>query len=779
MDQVLTRLEIETSINRTIDEVERLIKAEPSLPRLSRSQIVDILHNITSSDIDSYEESVEKARSDYQKALMVVLPYNSKDTHGGDLKDLYTKPPMVQVIPDSEGMLPFASIQEELPTTQLPLDNLISEKYFNKAEKKFELSGEDESFYYVDESEPEPEKFSFNSENINSTKPKSVTDKPRVEIIYSTSVTERAKTTGGPDHQGFRPTMPTKKTTENILSSDQWTYYAPPLVSTTSHPATSKRPSISRSTLSTTMGTRKPIVTTTKRPSTLSTTASTTTTTRTTPPTTTRRPTTLSTTTMKRPASTRVTTLSTTQHTTRPPKSSQIQNKPAPFLPTVITKTSSEQVYPPLKKSSEEVYPPFKKLPSTTTTKKPQDMSSLEFLTDYPTSAPKLSEKKMPPVFKKLPTTTVEPEAMQFDLSSMMGEERPARPVYVTPMEAAKNIPRPTPELPKTSSGVREEIANLLATIGLRPNKERDESKSKPSTLSNEVILTKDFAIPESNSVYPRYTGGLASGEIESPSIIGQDTFNNGPNDLRYSASNLTPDVQQLLQRFGVQLPASQENKPTKTTTTTTTTTTTSKPTTVRSMPQKNSWNMFIPVPTSIVKDESMKNFLAKFGLGVPETRQEKSMKKNTRSSMSSVIDAVPNNMKDILENIGLITRAKSPPKPKTQTTTTTTTTTTEEPGKLHIFKPHESLVDNAKQRVKINQLLDTVKLVQEGKADVYDVRKAANELLKHTKTLPGGPDLLSLEEILKNYNEDTKNDVKRQELQAMADSMDMASSGI
>lgn len=82
------------------------------------------------------------------------------------------------------------------------------------------------------------------------------------------------------------------------------------------------------------------------------------------------------------------------------------------------------------------------------------------------------------------------------------------------------------------------------------------------------------------------------------------------------------------------------------------------------------------------------------------------------------------------------------------------------ETSKFHVFKPHEVDVKDEEQRNKINQLLNTVKLVQEGKVDVQNVKNA-------TKVLKDGPDPLKFEEIAKTHedeNEDVRNEVKRQE---------------
>ena len=69
---------------------------------MTRQEIVKILQNITFQDLKEFKEDKEKlerARNLYQRALMVVLPYSAEES-AGNLKDLYTKPPMTRIISD-------------------------------------------------------------------------------------------------------------------------------------------------------------------------------------------------------------------------------------------------------------------------------------------------------------------------------------------------------------------------------------------------------------------------------------------------------------------------------------------------------------------------------------------------------------------------------------------------------------------------------------------------------------------------------------------------------
>lgn len=83
-------------VDGTIAEVQQILEADYSLPRLTRGEIVEILDNLTKTDIDSLRQG-NKDRKDYQKALMLVMPYTSKDSPL-NVEELYTKPPITHIV---------------------------------------------------------------------------------------------------------------------------------------------------------------------------------------------------------------------------------------------------------------------------------------------------------------------------------------------------------------------------------------------------------------------------------------------------------------------------------------------------------------------------------------------------------------------------------------------------------------------------------------------------------------------------------------------------------
>ncbi|KOC67831.1 hypothetical protein WH47_12161, partial [Habropoda laboriosa] len=648
-----SRLEIESSINRTIEEVERQVREDSSLPQLTRQEIVKILQNITSQDLNEFKDKakLERARSLYQRALMVVLPYNAKDS-SGNLKDLYTKPPMTQMIPD-----PFKSrnstrdLEEERRKIE---DNDVQNSEQNQVSYKDNLKGSTttknryknhrDTYSEVRTKVPlkqtlkldsTPVRFTFNLDNLQ--KNTHVTEKTttmrypvyrnnvnkgsELDIVYSTSVTDAPTTIAA--SKEITIDLERHKASQNVLTSSQWRYNAPP---------------------------------------------------------------------------------STTVKPTLPSKTNKV-----PFLPTIIAE---------------------------------------------PEEQPTVSSTKRTEVLME----DTKPEAFA------MNTEKPTA-LYVTPMStetSSKTKYSSTYSLNSagfrvatttTAMPMRPEVMDLLASIGLRPD---NKSNVEDVYKKNKDLLDKS-QIADLNSIHSTISG-LTSFTGNQVPILNQNAFGGSASEIKKGVQNLTPDVQLLFQRFGLQ--TSNLDQPTTTTT-------------QRTTSNFNSYTNFKPLPTSSVKDQEMKEFLAQFGLGVSNNRRQKSMKATQEtpsvievvpSNMRNIlenIEVVPSNMRNILENIGLISMSEKGSKPSSKPEEDMISTET---SKYHVFKPHEAIVKDEEQRNKINELLDTVKLVQEGKADVQNVRKVANDLLQSTKILKDGPDPLKLEEIIKTYNEDVRNEVKRQE---------------
>ncbi|KAL7292266.1 hypothetical protein TKK_0013879 [Trichogramma kaykai] len=236
---------------------------------------------------------------------------------------------------------------------------------------------------------------------------------------------------------------------------------------------------------------------------------------------------------------------------------------------------------------------------------------------------------------------------------------------------------------------------------------------------------------------------------------VSNDNFNKASEDVKDGVVNLTPNIQLMFQQFGLQ--GSNNVKMVKTTTTT------RKPSTKPA--NINSYTNFKPIPSFDVKDNDFREFLLKFGLG--RSRNQKSILQNAATNKANLLDKAPDNMKKVLESVGLMKRqqkVESQSKVKSEhRRETTKKNEASTPPTKNIMKQTESVVTDIKQQDMIKDLLATVKKVQEGKAGIQEVQKVAHNLLESTKSLENGPDPIKLEEILNNYRNSLKNEVKRQ----------------
>nr|XP_034171254.1 uncharacterized protein LOC117600235 [Osmia lignaria] len=632
--------EIESSINRTIEEVERQVRENPKLPRLTRQEIVGILQNITSQDLNAYKdkEKLEKARRLYQRALMVVLPYNAEESPG-NLNDLYTKPPMTQIIPDhlkSTNNIEDNEVKNFETSEPSVMENLVSTENFYKpttkdiqsTTTKNKYKNHRDTYSEVQDKLPlkdtlklesTPVRFSFNLENLQKnsyTTEKTTTmrypvyrgngeKKSGIEVVYSTSVTEEPFTKSVPKE--IIVDLDRSKATQNVLTSSQWRYNAPP-------------------------------------------------------------------------------------STLEPTLPSNVEK--LPFLPTVNAEPEE---------------------PIVSSTKRSEILPN-----DRSTAEPLIMRTEGPTTLYVTPMSTETSPKVKYSSTYSLNSAG---------FRTATT----------SSTSMRPEVMDLLESIGLRPD---NNSNVEDIYKKNKDMLERN---PELNNIVQTTISGLSPVGSDTPSILDQNTFESSGSVIKKGMENLTPEVRLLFQRFGLQ--TSNLDQPSITTT-------------QRIAVNSNSYTNFKPLPTSSVKDQEMKEFLAKFGLGV-ENRRQKSMESVTKPP--SLIEAVPDSMRNVLENMGLISSSQKKMRNPQKVVEDMESTET---SMYHVFKPHEVKVGDENQRSKINELLDTVKLVQQGKADIQNVRKVANDLIESTKTLKEGPDPLKLEEIIRNYSKELRNEVKRQEEQ-------------
>lgn len=88
----------ETAVNnleKTIAEVEELIKSNPGYPKLTRGEIIDLIENLTASD-PALAKKFGNVRENGKRALMVVMPFTPDGKN--EMSDIYTKPPVTHII---------------------------------------------------------------------------------------------------------------------------------------------------------------------------------------------------------------------------------------------------------------------------------------------------------------------------------------------------------------------------------------------------------------------------------------------------------------------------------------------------------------------------------------------------------------------------------------------------------------------------------------------------------------------------------------------------------
>ncbi|XP_071440874.1 proteoglycan 4-like [Hetaerina americana] len=92
------------TVNDTIEQVEEIMKDNPHLPRLSRQEMINIIQNITKGSTEfntgkNTDQTTEnKSREDYIRSLMLVMPFNTNNLSDSMIQDLYTKPPITEII---------------------------------------------------------------------------------------------------------------------------------------------------------------------------------------------------------------------------------------------------------------------------------------------------------------------------------------------------------------------------------------------------------------------------------------------------------------------------------------------------------------------------------------------------------------------------------------------------------------------------------------------------------------------------------------------------------
>lgn len=89
-----------TNLEEIVKEVETMLRANPNLPRLTRGEILDLLENITTTD-NLQQNGIIKTQKQKErdpKAVMLVKPYTPESGEIHNMEELFTKPPVTQIV---------------------------------------------------------------------------------------------------------------------------------------------------------------------------------------------------------------------------------------------------------------------------------------------------------------------------------------------------------------------------------------------------------------------------------------------------------------------------------------------------------------------------------------------------------------------------------------------------------------------------------------------------------------------------------------------------------
>jgi hypothetical protein len=183
-----------TDANITIEEVNKILGANPELSQLSRSDIQQILENNTTAvsegdpvskstfQIDALQPEHYNTRDEYlraMRALMLVLPYNAKNLSHSKIQELYTKAPIVQFIEDNTEIVTTTTTETRLPIATMTEQPQQNEQYYKQQvkypnhheiyHKPYESESTDLKSNYSYESQTKVPVMTLTTENVSAT----------------------------------------------------------------------------------------------------------------------------------------------------------------------------------------------------------------------------------------------------------------------------------------------------------------------------------------------------------------------------------------------------------------------------------------------------------------------------------------------------------------------------------------------------------------------------------------------------------------------------------
>lgn len=586
--------QLERSLNRTIDTVEKIIQSDPTLPRLNRDDILKILLNLTSGSPEMEEFTRPTA-----------LPLTATSQLRTD-KEQSTNSPLVQLIPDSteadaiieigkteeiifppnpKDPSPFVEKAEKYIAEQsapsitnssikVECKTVTTDSQNNHRNSYSELNGRNthSNASFTDGTSQQPEKFTFNLANLdqitksahqyissvkssadNRTSSTQTSNPEKVAVVYSTSLqtdmNNEAKSVTPFNYPQLYNQNP------NVFRTNQWRYSEPIVMNAKSSGMESGihfLPTIPNFS----SGNMKPYFELPKKVS------------------------------------------------GNQPDSHNDMNRPSPVYVTPVSASNEAAKIP--EQNTQGNVP--KNSGFSINTKIETSVKPIDFLQSL---GLKMEEKE-----------NNQAESTKFDTNNVE--------LRVPTMESTKfNLPL---------------ISDAYNQI-TKPEDTKDVEVSGMSDEFKNVFTNKGGNIKNFNE-----PSGLSAFDFDSLSINKQNTFLNPMTNFKKGVDNLTPDVQNLFHRFG--LPTSVlrdmiENRPKITTTT-------RRPTTTTPASFSDYFTSFKRLPSSKVENEEMRDFLAQFGLGNSETRKQKAMKSSDlytqQPSKQSSFD-----IRKALDNIGLL----------------------------------------------------------------------------------------------------------------------------
>ncbi|XP_004536495.1 flocculation protein FLO11 [Ceratitis capitata] len=120
-------------LEETIEEVQRILAQDPSLPRLTRGEIEELYEKVTREEYQKSIAAGDMGRADSMRALMLVLPYNTDNNTEENIQELYTRPPVTKVVDayTSHPPIKFLTPDPSAPvkTETVPMGNFEATTY--------------------------------------------------------------------------------------------------------------------------------------------------------------------------------------------------------------------------------------------------------------------------------------------------------------------------------------------------------------------------------------------------------------------------------------------------------------------------------------------------------------------------------------------------------------------------------------------------------------------------------------------------------------------------